>query len=249
MGLPRMLVPLWRVQYWLARGDMGRVSAWIEETLPVFDDPHPMANIHLPFLKVTLARALLAVGQVDTADRILAQLRADPRCVRQTDLCLYLFILQALVYQARGDIPAALEQLELALSTGEKEGYIRIFVDEGPAVAGLLLRLVDQLRQRDPAPLSPSPAYLQRLLDAFGVQADLPPAPIPAPDGLFVEPLTEREQEILQLLAAGLSNDEIAERLVIARSTLKTHLKNIYGKLDAHSRLEAVARAKELSLL
>ena len=125
----------------------------------------------------------------------------------------------------------------------EPEGYVRTFVDEGPAMATLLSEV---LRVRQRGPLAPDiPAYyLRKLLAALDQDASHI-----APDAELPEPLSEREMEVLALLAAGKSNRQIAKELFVALSTVKTHIKNIYTKLDAHNRTQAVSRARELGLL
>jgi LuxR family maltose regulon positive regulatory protein len=122
-----------------------------------------------------------------------------------------------------------------ALALAEPEGYVRIFVDEGRAVAGLLYEAASR---------GIKPEYTGRLLAAFPTA--VPPAPKQA--GL-VEPLSERELEVLRLIAEGLSNEEAAQRLVLSLPTIKWHASNIYGKLGVKSRTEAVARAKALGIL
>jgi LuxR family maltose regulon positive regulatory protein len=126
--------------------------------------------------------------------------------------------------------------LERALSLAEPEGYVRTFVDEGEPMAQLLRRALSQ---------GIAPEYAARLLDAFGE----PAAPLPPAAQPLIEPLTDRELEVLRLIAAGLSNREIAHQLVVAVSTVKTHINHIYGKLDAKSRTHAVAQARALDLL
>jgi LuxR family maltose regulon positive regulatory protein len=139
--------------------------------------------------------------------------------------------------------------LEKALSIGEPEGYIRIFVDEGLPVARLLRETVARGTAVD---------YVGKILDAYfaGVQRsggagvkESPPAPLlPRPTAL-TEPLSERELEIVQLIAEGLTNPEIAARLFLSLNTVKVHTRNIYGKLNVHSRTQAIARSQELGLL
>jgi LuxR family maltose regulon positive regulatory protein len=133
------------------------------------------------------------------------------------------------------------------LALAEPGGFIRIFVDEGLPMAELLTRMKAEggmMRE-----------YIHKLLAAFGKQTDVhpfdsaqdkPSALSPQP---LVEPLSHRELEILQLIARGLSNREISERLFLALSTVKKHNGNIYGKLQVQRRTEAVARARELGLL
>jgi LuxR family maltose regulon positive regulatory protein len=147
-----------------------------------------------------------------------------------------------LVAQA-GDEPAtAITSLERALSLAEPGGFVRIFVDEGPPMARLLY---DALKR------GIAPEYTRRLLAAFPVaEAEAAASPIgtTANDEL-VEPLSEREIEVLQLIAEGLINREIATRLFLSVNTVKVHSRNIYGKLGVHNRTQAVARAQALGIL
>lgn len=152
----------------------------------------------------------------------------------------------------RGDTPAALKPLQRALALAEPEGYIRIFIDEGASMAQLL---------REAASHGVMPDYISKLLVVFEaeeqiVQAGLATSPGKSedkPDLLLnrslVEPLSQRELKILQLIAQGLSNREIGERLFLALSTVKGHNRIIFNKLQVQSRTEAVARARELGLL
>jgi LuxR family maltose regulon positive regulatory protein len=168
-----------------------------------------------------------------------------------TWLRLKVYALQALAYEALGDSARAMEKLEQALSLAEPEGYIRIFVDEGAPMAALL---------HQAAARGLTPNYITKLLAAFPageqvsggaevqIASDTPLLPRPSAP-LLVEPLTSRELEVLQLMAAGQSNREIARTLVVSVGTVKKHLSNIFGKLNATSRTQAVARARELQLL
>jgi len=141
-------------------------------------------------------------------------------------------VLQALALQAQGKDDQALTVLERALSFAEPEGYLRTFIDEGAPMAALLRTAASRGIALD---------YVSKLLAAFGKVA-FPSAPL-------VEPLSERELEVLRLLAAGLSNREIAAELFLAIGTVKKYTSNIYGKLNVHKRTQAVARARELGLL
>jgi LuxR family maltose regulon positive regulatory protein len=147
-------------------------------------------------------------------------------------------ILKALALYAQGDEPQAMSALERALSLGEPEGYVRIFVDEGPPMAQLLYKA---------AAHGIMPEYAGRLLAAFPDAES--PAPSQAPPAEMIEPLSERELEILRLVAKGLSNREIAQRLVLSLSTIKWHTSNIYGKLGVKNRTQAVARSREMGLV
>jgi len=145
---------------------------------------------------------------------------------------LEVLILQALILQEQAKRAEALAVLDEALSLARSEGYVRLFVDEGPAMANLLRQAKSQ---------SLFPEYATRLISAFTLPA-APPIPL-------LDPLSERELEILRLIATGMSNKALAETLFLTVGTVKWHLNNIYSKLDVRSRTHAVARARELGLL
>jgi LuxR family transcriptional regulator, maltose regulon positive regulatory protein len=144
-------------------------------------------------------------------------------------------VLQALAYQTQTDIPAALGPLERALTLAQPEGYVRIFVDAGPAMAALLVvatkrRIV--------------PDYARQLLTAFGNAEGRTPI-----KQALIEPLSERELDVLRLLGTDLDGPAIARHLVVSLSTLRTHTRNVYSKLGVNTRRAAVRRAAELDLL
>jgi len=148
--------------------------------------------------------------------------------------------LKALALQALGDTSAALASLERSLALAEPEGYMRMYLNEGKPMASLL---------RQAASHNVYPDYGNQLLAAFEIKIARPPAPpFPRPSALL-EPLTPRELDVLHLISQGLSNKDIAGKLVIALNTVKRHTSSIYGKLDVKSRTQAVARARELGLL
>ena len=158
-------------------------------------------------------------------------------------------LLQALIAQAHGKQADALITLERVLALAEPESYVRLFVDKGPAMAALLSEAHTQ---------GFTPEYVARIRDAFPrtegqgprtESAESPHAVLSSQSSALVEPLSDREIEILHLIAAGLSNQGIADHLVIALSTVKKHINNIYGKLDAQSRTQALVRARQLHLL
>jgi LuxR family maltose regulon positive regulatory protein len=132
--------------------------------------------------------------------------------------------------------------LKRALALAEPEGYLRIFVDEGNVMAELLA----ELGQSHESEVVGSKKYMSKLLSAFGKQSD---AHLPPPSQPLIDPLSERELEVLRLVAQGLSNDEISKRLFLSVNTVKGHNLRIFSKLQVKSRTEAVARARELGLL
>ena len=233
---------------WLAQGRLGEALDWARERgLSVEDDLSYLRE----FEHITLARVLLARHQSDRADRsireamhLLQRLLKAAEEGERTGSIIEILVLQALGHQVQGDIAAALASLQRALKLAEPEGYVRVFVDEGPPMAHLL---------REAAARGIMPGYTGKLLAAFEAE---PPRSAgaslivtsPAAQPL-VEPLSQRELEVLRLFKTELSGPEIADQLVIALSTLRTHTKSIYGKLNVTSRRAAVNRATELELI
>jgi LuxR family maltose regulon positive regulatory protein len=173
-------------------------------------------------------------------ERLLQAAEAGGR----TGSVLEILVVQALAHQTHGDIPAALAPLERALRLAEPEGYVRLFVDEGPPMGRLLL---------EAAARGIMPAYTGKLLAASGAEqprsagaSPLPTSPASPP---LIEPLSWRELEVLRLFNTELSGPEIARELMIGLSTVRTHTKSIYSKLDVTNRRAAVKRAAELGLI
>jgi LuxR family maltose regulon positive regulatory protein len=153
---------------------------------------------------------------------------------------LEILLLRALALEIQGNRTAALSVLERALVLAEPEGYIRLFVDEGTPMLALL-RLAHERRS--------VPGYVASLLAVCGEQpaSELPRSASDA--GVLVEPLTEREREVLRLLMEGASNREIAQRLVLSINTVKRHVYNICGKLGVQSRTQVLVKARDLNLI
>ncbi len=190
--------------------------------------------------EVVFGDAACALPQIDV------QVRNATTAARHRRL-LALRLLRALALQRTGDTPAAVAQVGSALQFACQEGFMRLVLDEGPAVGQLVQRyqaLHDSGQARDPL----MGDYLQRLLRAFG---PLPSDTELAPDlpGGALEPLTRKELRVLQLLVEGYSNSAMAEKLYVSDSTVRTHLRNINMKLGAHSRTQAVAIARRLGLV
>ena len=152
--------------------------------------------------------------------------------------------LQALLDDAKGDEPAALQMLQQAVDLAQPGGLVRVFVDLGPKMAALLARLNN---------LGNTTPFVGQILQAFPAadlnDLDLISAPLSlANQANLIEPLTNRELEVLELLAQRLSAKEIAQRLFISDRTVKRHTANIYQKLDVHSRQEAISEAMTLGI-
>jgi LuxR family maltose regulon positive regulatory protein len=233
---------------WLAQKDLAAAENWVRERgLDADDEP----AYRFEFEYLTLARVLVAVRRPGEASELLERLLGAAQAGGRTGRTIEIRALQALALQAQGATALALEVLERALALAEPEGYVRSFVDRGEAMKELLSALG---AQRPPA----ATGYVRALLAAFdretGVQtadSSLVPGPAAPATGQFeglIEPLSPRELEVLRLVAAGLTNREIADRLVIAVSTVKSHTNSIYGKLDVSNRTQAVARARTLEL-
>ncbi|MDQ5818434.1 MAG: LuxR C-terminal-related transcriptional regulator, partial [Actinomycetota bacterium] len=154
--------------------------------------------------------------------------------------------LRALALWASNEKEQAVGTLTRALALAEPEGYVRTFVDEGPLMGELLSATLEarQRGRRDAAAGRISISYLARLLAAVAREATAPVA-----DERLPEPLSERELEVLALIAAGKSNQEISAKLFVSTSTVKTHINRLYRKLGARSRTQAIARAREMDLL
>jgi LuxR family maltose regulon positive regulatory protein len=238
-----------RARLWVAAGRLGDALGWARERgLSAGDDLSYLRE----FEHITLARLLLSQARVEGSDSALREaaigllerlLQAAEKGGRMGSV-VEILVLQSLAYQLEDDIPAALAPLERALTLAEPEGYVRLFLDEGTGMAHLIGEAAGQ---------GIMPAYTGKLLAAFaaGHQAlageITPPAP-PASSSLL-DPLSQRELEILRLFKTELSGPEIAQELVIALSTVRTHTKSIYGKLNVNSRRAAVRRAVELGLI
>ena len=153
------------------------------------------------------------------------------------------------------DDAEAVKTLEKALIAGQPEGFVRTFIDEGDPVSKLLLELLKQKGKRWEAEQPELLRYVVKLKDLFGPGAPVPTARVATTESealpwWYVEdPLSERELEVLQHVARGLSNQEIADKLFLSAGTVKRHMSNIYQKLDVHSRTQALERARSLKVL
>ena len=252
------LVEVAQAHFWIRQGRYEQARSWAKErrlnenTLavisagagsPGFDMVEPEYLI--------LARLYLAQGEAEQALEVLAALLAIDERKGRGRRMIEVLALQAVALEAQGEVDHALNVLQRALAIAGPEGYVRTFIDEGAPMK----RLLHQAVQR-----GIEPEYAGRLLAALLEQENvagyperfhpsLPQTPIWKPAVGLIEPLSGRELEVLQLIAQGLSNSEVAARLVISLSTVKGHTANIYSKLAVNNRTQAVARARELGLL
>jgi LuxR family maltose regulon positive regulatory protein len=186
-----------------------------------------------------IARVLIGTGDVPAVERalaLLAGLRLAAEAEGRAGVLIEALALQALAHWRRGDRAGALTALEQAMRLAEPEGYVRLFADLGLPMA----RLLREARSR-----AVMPDYVGTLLAACGAGL----ASASAAAEALPEPLSPREQEALRLLAAGLTNREIADQLAISAETVKKHTASIYAKLGVGNRTEAAARARERDLL
>jgi LuxR family maltose regulon positive regulatory protein len=224
---------------WIALGRLAEASDWARERgLSAADELSYVRE----FEHATLARLLLARSNRDRGDNSMREamellgrlLRAAEEGQRTGNVIEFL-VVQALALQMLGDITAALARLERALTLAEPEGYVRMFVDEGPPMAVLLEAAAKQ---------QIAPTYVRQLLAALGhaeARSHVNQA--------LIEPLSERELEVLRLLGTDLDGPDIARQLVVSLHTVRSHTKSIYAKLGVNNRRAAVRRAEELDLL
>jgi LuxR family maltose regulon positive regulatory protein len=201
-------------------------------------------NYHHDLHHISLARVLVAQGiqqpsgtHLHEALSLLTRLLAAAEKAGWVHEEIKILILQALALRAGGDSEKAIATLTRALTLAEPGGYVRTFIDEGAPMTRLLRMAADQRVARE---------YVGKLLAAFGAEEQERAV---SPASPLIEPLTEREAEVLRLLTTSLSTPEIAQELVISVHTVRSHVKSIYCKLDVHQRMEAVQRAGELELL
>jgi len=228
-----------KARVWIAQGKLSEARGWARERgLSAADGLSYVRE----FEHITLATVLLAQGIHDGGDHTVAgaadlteRLLGAAEHGGRNGSAIEILVVQALARHARGDLAGAIASLDRAVALAEPEGYVRVFIDAGPRMAALLKLAA---RQRN------APGYVRRLLAAI-VTAEGPPARGQA----LIEPLSERELEVLRLLQGDLDGPDIARELVVSLSTVRTHTQNIYAKLGVNSRRAAIHRAAELDLL
>jgi ATP/maltotriose-dependent transcriptional regulator MalT len=240
-------VPSQRARLLLASGDVNPAAQWTTAAgLSPNDEPdYPREPAYL-----VLARVLLAQNHPGPALALLQRLLEAAVSQGRTGSIIEIQALRALALAACGDHASALGALTEALTFGCRPGYVRVIADEGAPMRALLAQLPDARPDQRHGARRVDPGYLASLLRGCG-QADAVPLwrrAAAAPPGL-IEPLTDRELEVLRLIAAGKSNQRIAHDLVVALDTVKKHVTHLLGKLGAANRTEAVARAREIDLI
>jgi LuxR family maltose regulon positive regulatory protein len=229
-----MPVPALKARVWIAQGRLGEALGWArEQGLSVDDELSYLRE----FEHITPARMLLARYQDDRAEhslhqatRLLERLLRAAEEGQRTGRVIEILVLQALTRQRLGDIPAALARLERGVTLAEPEGYVRVFIDEGPAMASLLKAAAKQ---------GTAGNYVRRLLAAVSETGHDSPV-----QQALIEPLSERELDVLRLLGTELDGPDIAGELMVSLNTVRTHTKHIYAKLGVTNRRAAVRRAQ-----
>jgi len=228
------------VFFLLGSGNLNAALQWAQDRELSIDDK-PDGSREVEYL--ALAHILIAQNKLDEADLLLQRLIANAKTGDRVYMMIEMRLCRMLIFTLKADKIAALAELKKALALAEPGGLIMMFVSKGKPVADLLEEIVAvKKRDHDAAQAGFSLSYAKKIWSAF--KAATPPKI----EGLL-DPISERELEVLHLIAAGLSNREIAEKLFISLNTVKTHTKNINSKLNVNSRTQAIARAKELGLL
>jgi LuxR family maltose regulon positive regulatory protein len=243
--LPDQPIAAMKARVWVRQDQLSAASAWArEQNLSPADDRDYLRE----FEHLTLARVLIAryrngrdEGALRDARRLLDRLQHEAEAGCRAGSMIEITMLQAIARQAQGDTPSAITSLERALTLAEPEGYVRLFVDEGEPLRSLIFDVGSRIEKQKGGESQNLIGYVKKLLAAF--------APGTAPQSAIVEPLSERELDVLKLLGTELSGPEIADRLSVSLNTVRTHTKNIYGKLGANSRRTAIRRAEEVGLL
>jgi LuxR family maltose regulon positive regulatory protein len=240
-----VLVSAYRTRVWLAEGRIELAAQWAEKYRQ-----HGGTEYLREFEDLTLARVRLACGEPGAALSVLNPLLLSAEGAGRMGSAIEALALRALALCASEEVDEALGALERALWLARGGGYTRVFIDEGPPMARLLCKAARR---------GVAVEQISRLLTAFGAELEQEKGTLcseqkrylstPAADETWIEPLTKRQMEVLELLAKGMTNPEIAERLFISLPTVKSHTRSIYGKLGVHNRKEAVARARTSGIL
>ncbi|MGH2548450.1 MAG: LuxR C-terminal-related transcriptional regulator, partial [Thermomicrobiales bacterium] len=232
----------WRARILLRMGDVQGAQSWAVESQCDLQDS---INSQEEFVMITYARVLDALGRSPERDWLLAQLRDRAYAMGRVSSRIELDTLIAMAAHSRGDTDTAVSVLLPALRAGEDAGHFRLFLDEGARIGPLLARAERALSDQAGEPSAGYIAHLRQHI-AEERSSELPAS---IEQTSLIEPLTPREREVLQLIAAGRSNQSIASELFLSIGSVKTHSSHLYGKLGVRGRTEAVARARSLGLI
>jgi LuxR family maltose regulon positive regulatory protein len=259
-----------QARLWLILGDVAAAGRWSDDTAGL-ETETLLGFDRLPDY-LTKAWTLIAQNRPDRALALLARLSAMIDAAGAAGFLIESLVLRTMALQARGELEWTVFPLEHALFLAEPEGFVRTFIDHGQLMVEPLAAILAEQRQGRPAAAwRIPPAYVVKLLSALGeetaelegtlpavsppeaakpsIQRPTPSVQRPALKIHLIEPLSERELEVLHLLSTSLPTPDIADELFISVSTVRTHIKNIYGKLNSHNRIGAVERSRELGLL
>ena len=239
----RNTVEVAQVKLWLAQGDLQAANRWVA-TLEKRFGAHDLFGFENEQAHITQARVFIAQNKPNEAIGLLSNLEETARSAGRMGRVIEILLLEALALREIGDSEHAFLALTKCLTLAEPEGYVRVFLDEGQPMQMLLAQWLAH------ASAGPLRDYAVRLLSAFDAQPQ-PPAPQEKvhPTEDLVQQLSQRELEVLHLMALGKTNQEIARQLIVSPGTVKAHTSSIYRKLEVANRTEAVARARDLAIL
>jgi LuxR family maltose regulon positive regulatory protein len=248
----RSAVETAQVKMWLAHGDWSSINHWAVALEKRFGSHDPF-RYEDELTHIMQARVFIARNKLDKAIRLLSGLEESAQSGGRAGRLIEIMILKALALQAMGDPNQAVGALMKGLALAEPGGYVRVFLDEGQPMQSLLAQGLDSAGAES---LRDSAIHLLTLFDAkphmrVAAQERLSPTgdPLASSRQALVEPLSQRELEVLQLIALGRTNQEIAQQLIVSPGTVKAHTASIYRKLDVANRTEAAARARQLGIL
>jgi LuxR family maltose regulon positive regulatory protein len=248
----RYAVEYVRAKLWLVQGDLQAANRWAASQKECFSVESQLEfENELP--RISLARVLLAKDKLNEAIQLLSRLEENAKASGRNGRLIEITLLKALAMQKMGNTGQAINVLTKSLTLAEPEGYARIYFDEGQPMRMLLTQWLEHI---DSSPLRD---YVTHLLAQFDAESQTIMMPQEkrsstgdrsgSTEQALVETLSPREVEVLGHIALGKTNQEIADKLIVARGTIKAHAASIYRKLDVANRTEAVARARQLNIL
>jgi LuxR family maltose regulon positive regulatory protein len=235
------VVAAYQARIWIEMGRTDLWNQWIEERGISIQDK---LSCRLEPEHVVLARMLVLQDKPEEADRFLERLISKAQEGQRITSVIEMRLVRAKALYAMAKIDESLQELKQALAQAESAGFIHVFLQEGKMITRLIAKILeDQKQVKSEQELPVSEQFINKILSAF----DKAKSPSQAAD--FHESLSEREIEVLKLIAAGFSNQQIADKLFVSLNTVRTHTKNINSKLDVHSRTQAVAKGKKRGLI